>query len=610
MDKENKVGVNTSSGAEKVENVEKELAAERAKKVKKQPQKRAKKTAKSQETAAKKEKKAAKMRVEKAQEKKQKKELLLKQKQEKKRLAQAKKDEKQAKRAAARREKELRQKEQAEKRQALRLKRKEELQAKKQEKARRQAEVKEKRKAAREEKQTAKKARANKKKSSKKRQSRHEHRRAKGFGGWLAAVISLGVITLGLGSLVAVGAMDMMKDKRSAMFSCRGTIYELAGIMDEVDGDLDRARIASTPQSQSRILTDLLVQARLAESSLEKLPIEQNASGNLTAFINRIATMAEGMLAKLRAGERLDSRDEQIIESVYEINHAVRLSLDEMIAKMTDDDAFAFMKEMENSEIGKALRSIEERTMPDFSNLKNHRNSMDKKGKKEEKTEVMRERAEELCRVYFKGYDIATTEYLGETLSKKVQAYNFKLMDTNGRELFVQIDKRNGALVEFDFYENCQENNYDVDACETTAKAFLNAVGYDGMDCVYAKQSGACVDFVFVFEKDGVTYYPDEIKVKVCMQKGVVIGLDANKFLRNHHTRDAFHANVSLEKAEKSLHEGVEVLSKRRVVVATKRNECFAYEFYLGFNGQEYLVYVDAKSGEEINVVNVKDLIL
>ena len=55
----------------------------------------------------------------------------------------------------------------------------------------------------------------------------------KGYGGWIAAVVSLGVVTLALGATVTVGAIDMAKTKNGVTAGYRATTYELVGIMEK-----------------------------------------------------------------------------------------------------------------------------------------------------------------------------------------------------------------------------------------------------------------------------------------------------------------------------------------------------------------------------------------
>ena len=348
MDKK-QTASNVSSGAEKVETVEK--------KVKKQPQNTTAKhvevvteekidvkkmNAQSTNGKAEKESIAAKARVEQALKKQREKA----KRAEEKAKAKAKKiaeKEKRTKMTVAQRKAE-REKLLAE-RKARIEKRKAEKKARiEKRKAEKQARI-EKRNAEREAKRRERAhAKANRlqeksRNSAKKQEGKTDkprRNREKGYGGWLAAVIALGAVTLGLTTAVTVGAIDMKETKAGVIAGHKSTAYEMVGIMENVDNDLDRARISASPVQQSRILTDLLVQVRLAELDLEKLPIEAEADANLTAFINRVARESERMLAKLRRGERLSEGDEAILQRLYEIGHQIRGKLDEFVFNMSD----------------------------------------------------------------------------------------------------------------------------------------------------------------------------------------------------------------------------------------------------------------------------------
>ena len=123
-----------------------------------------------------------------------------------------------------------------------------------------------------------------------------------------------------------------------------------------------------------------------------------------------------------------------------------------------------------------------------------------------------------------------------------------------------------------------------------------------------ASEDYRCSDFTFAYSVDGCTYYPDEIIVKVCEERGVVSGLDASKYLKKHRGRDELKVNITLAEAYEKLHKGLSVESSRLAVVKTVRGERPAYEFLCGYEGESYFVFLDALNGEEISIVNVKSI--
>ncbi len=621
------IAVNTSSGAEKVENVEKEIkkakgVTTKTTTVKTQSAKgdsamgdsvksreekmNAKKmNANSTNGKAEKESKAAKARVEAALKKK---EMQEKRKAEREALLAKKKAEK-AKKAAEK--KALIEKRAAEKKALI-----EKRAAEKKALAEKRAAEKENRVRERAHAKANRKQAQSKKKSERKKTRNNSRERKEGYGGWLAAVITLGVVTLALTTTVTVGALDMMSTKKSMMAGYRGTMYELTGIMEHVDDDLDRVRVSASPAQQSRILTDLLVQARMAEADLEKLPVEAEADRNVTVFLNRTAMECERMLSKLRNGGELSDSDFETLENLYKTNHYIRTELDKLSEEMTDDDLMCYMKKGEGS-VAEILKNLENATLEENrAAFEKHREEKEGAGMQRNASSPSNEdgeridaaRAEELCLSYFKDYAIQQFQCIGETVSRSYTAYNVQGYDDKGTLLFAELDQKSGALLRFDYYEDCEGETFDIENAERIAEEFLQMLGYEDMEVVRLRENGTTTDFTFVYEDDGVVYYPDEIRVKVCRTRGQVTGLDTTKYIRNHHDREEPSVKISLAEAYGKLHKKLTVEASRLAVVRTARGERVAYEFFCSYGEEQYFVYLDAETGKEISIVNAKQI--
>lgn len=438
------------------------------------------------------------------------------------------------------------------------------------------------------------------------------NKRAPSISGWIAAVAVLGATTLGLGAVVTVGAIDMKETKQGVTNAYRGNLYELTGLIENVDEDLDRIRVSASETQQARILTDLLVQARLAESVLEKLPIDAQSDGNVTAFINRTAALSERLLAKLRAGESLDEKDEETLEHLYEVNHQVRGLLGGLIGELQDEDVMDYLKGKGEDKMTEAIRNIENATIeenknPSFSKPPEVRAGAAPKDDKSEK--ISSSRAEELCRSYFADYEIKSIEFDGETTARSFAAYNFKMQDVNDVEIFAQISEKDGALISFDYYEYCTEHNFDLDNAKMIAENFLDSLGMENMTAVKVGQMGATASITFAYEMDGAVYYPDTVEVKVCEQKGVVVGYNGAAYLRNHKERTPLAPKLSLAQAQAKLHDKLQIEGSRVALIAVKGREKTAYEFICSYKDQTYFVYLDGNTGEEISIINSMDFI-
>lgn len=618
---ETEIAVNTSSGAEKVEIIEKEVKAQNG---------AAKRSASTKTNAkVKKEDDAAKARVKAAQKKKKSAEEKKKVAAEKKKAA---KEKREKRKAAAQKRKQEKKQAQAERKAKLKAAREEkrrkhahaiaqknqEGSKKKKERAKRRAERAERRRKEREERKNAR------------REGRSSGRKSSN-GGWIVAVSILGGTTLALTAALTVGAVEMKRTTEGTMTAYRGTMYELTGIMEHVDNDLDRARISATSEQQSRVLTDLLVQARMAELDMEKLPLALESCRGITEFINRTALECERMLGKLRHGETLTEEDFDRLERLYNANHAIRTELDKVLADMTDDSLREFIKKGTGG-IAEAMQRIEKSTLEENRidverGMQAMQDKMQEtKEKMQAKTEDMGKKAaekseqgkdmpriesahaEQLCKAYFSEYDIDEYQCVGETVSRGYSAYNVQGYDKKGTLLFAEISQTDGALLRFDYYEDCDADTFDLQNAERIARQFLTKLGYEDMEVVRFRDNGTMTDFTFVYEKEGVAYYPDELHVKVCRTRGVVTAMDATKYIRNHKERIAPQVKISMAEAQSRLHDKLTVEASRLAVVRTQRGERIAYEFLCAYGEEDYFVYVDGVTGEEIAIVNAKGI--
>lgn len=616
-EKKTEIAVNVSSGAEKVENVE--SVQKEVQKTRKTDEKELGGNATKAKGKAEKETAAAKERVK----------IALKKKEAKAKKAAEKAKAKKAKAEA----KAKRLKEKAEERKALQEKRKAERKALQEKRRAERLALAEKRKEEKNAKvrerahQKANRAQAKSKRKSARKQEGRNGR--KDNGGWIAAVVTLGATTLALTTALTVGAIDMKNTKDGIAAGYKCNTHELIGIMENVDNDLDRVRISNTPEQQGRILTDLLVQTRLAELDLEKMPVSAESDRNVTTFLNRVGQTCERMLAKLRSGETLSEEDQATLARLYEVNHQIRAEIETLTETMTDNDLMDYINKGKGM-LADVLNRLEKMTLGENGildnvkdkmtgagmarNAKNAKNGanaqapMQGENGERDEAKIDPSKAEDLCSIYFSDYKITEFQCVGETVARGSGAYNVQGYDDNGTLLFAEIDYKTGDLLRFDYYEDCNEETFDYQNAQRIAEEFLEKIGYDDMQAVRVRENGTNADFTFVYEEGDVLFYPDTVKVKVCRTRGIVMGMDATKYLKNHKDREEPSVRISAKQAQERLHKDLDVRTWRLCVVQTARGERVAYEFVCDYGEEQYYIYTDANDGREISIVNLKNI--
>lgn len=447
---------------------------------------------------------------------------------------------------------------------------------------------------------------ADKKHKREQRTERKKH--APGFGGWLAAVISLGVACLALATVVTAGSFRMNDMMTESVSGYRSTLFEMVSVSEEMDNNLNKLRVSSGTDEQRKLITDLLVDAALMESALEKIPVDTVTSTDISSFVNKTGAYCRNLLSKLAAGNVLNETERNTLEYLYNVNTGLYRELNELATHMTEKEFRAFLGGEEGSvsqkfgEMGQGtLSEPEDIVDAPFSGEGNVGENQ-----VENMEEISQNRAEELVKEYLQNYHIANVMCTGETVSKDTQCYNFCLTDNNGVELYAQITKNGGKLAFFNTYETCTEKNFDLETCDQLAKEFLSSLGIEDVEAVWLSDSGMVADITYVGVQNGVRVYPEMIRVRVCESRGRVVGIDAKEYLLNAGER-TIGETLSREEAQSKLSNGLEAYAAHLAVIPINGQEVLAHEFACNYGEDEYVVYLDALTGEEIQVYRVRN---
>ena len=441
-----------------------------------------------------------------------------------------------------------------------------------------------------------------------KRAAKNDKRHAPGFGGWLAAVISLGVTTLALGTMLTFGWLNMngMEAQMSTMHT--ESVYELNSIVDNLDTNLAKARISNSQNEQVKLLSQIAIESEMAEVILERLPFETQLTENLTSFVNKMGDSAQSMLYSVARGETLTDSQVATIEHMYRTNLELKKMINELCANCTEKDMISAMKGNTDSFVYSSFDNIQNNTVETPKEIHDgpFAENIDKVTAKnlEGLGEITASRAEELAREYFNDYKLNDVRCTGETSAEQLTLYNIVLTTDDG-EMTAQLSKLGGKVVEFNSYKDCNDKNFSVERCIDIAEDFLEELGFDDMKAVWTSENGSTCNLNFAYEDDDVIFYSDIIKVKVCEERGIVTGMEGLSYVLNHIEREAPSPAISTSEAQDKLNQNFEVETSRLCVIPSNGEEVFCYEFMGTYDGSTYYIYVDAKTGEEVEVFTV-----
>lgn len=192
----------------------------------------------------------------------------------------------------------------------------------------------------------------------------------------------------------------------------------------------------------------------------------------------------------------------------------------------------------------------------------------------------------------------------------KVPAYQFSVQPNGDTKDHTSIDisKKGGHPI---FYLNPRNvGKVTLSREQALAKGlqFLQSRNFTNMRASYSWIQDGVMTANYVWTQDGVIIYPDQIKLKIALDTGEVIGFEGLGYLMSHCQRKLVQPKVTEDDIYKGLDERYDVESVRLAVIPMANgDDKLTWEARITFNKERYLLYYDAVTGEQINTLRVID---
>ncbi len=439
--------------------------------------------------------------------------------------------------------------------------------------------------------------------------NRQKNKERKGNnGGWLAAVISLGIATLVLASVLTFTFLMPSESDNMLETAYQKSFYGTVERVDNIDLNLSKALVTQDQGALQGYLVDTAINSELAENDLQQLPLKDENKFYTTKLINQIGDYSKYLNNKLIDGQSLSQEDYENLGKLYSANLALKNALQEMMSQMGDD--FNMSTLLDGGRGNVIIHGFNElqNLSAEFPELIYDGPFSDGQTNREIKGLSQNEVAEKECVDKFKSifaeYSVEKVKAVGES-GEDIKCYNIQA-ESDGEILFAQFSRRDGKLIMFSYAGSCQTAVYSDDQAIESAQEFLIGLGIKNMKEVWINLANNVYTINFAVEQNGVIVYGDLIKVRVCAETNKVIGIEAKSYYTNHHKRDIASPTLSKETAVTKVSKNIQVETSRFALVPVGRNsEKLCYEFSGEYDGTTYYVYIDALTGKQVEMFKV-----
>lgn len=220
--------------------------------------------------------------------------------------------------------------------------------------------------------------------------------------------------------------------------------------------------------------------------------------------------------------------------------------------------------------------------------------------------EIDEDKAKQIAEEFIGKDKIKEINSNGVSENANIPSYDFvvKTGNNNNTNLWISVSRKGGHVVFMNYNRDVDVEVITTEKANELGKEFLNIRGISNMKETYYMKQDGIVTINYAYMQNDVIMYPDLIKLKVALDNGEILGIETTGYLNCHTIRDVSQVEITREKAKEQLNKELQIESEGLAIIPTEwKTEILCWEFKGKVEDNEFLVYVNAKTGEEEDIL-------
>lgn len=387
--------------------------------------------------------------------------------------------------------------------------------------------------------------------------------------------------------------------------------FELADYVDDIETLLAKGMLVNSAGEMANISSELSVQASAAKACLAQIPTTKVQLDKTEKFLSQVADYTHTLSQSLIDRKTITQKEYESLASLGEYATGLNQSLGELSDRiysgsyrLGDDDDISLVK-VAYAETSDPWSDIEKDfgeypsliyDGPFSEHIENIKPKMTESARELSKDEAQTKAAK------FFSIPLDRVEYSGETQNTRMDSYCFKC-NVDGSEVMINLTKKGGYPVYFLKNKRVNKENVPVEEAIFKARQYLKEKGFTDMKNSYYEKANGIATINFAYKQNDVVCYSDLIKVKVALDDGEIVGMEAKGYVMNHHARDIRTPRLTKQDARGyvSSHLAIDSVNMALIPKDSKR-EVLCYEFKGTANNRNFIIYINADTGREEDV--------
>lgn len=436
---------------------------------------------------------------------------------------------------------------------------------------------------------------------------------------WLKkyGILALTMLIMAIAIILGINLYQNNNEYKLALEnSYNYSFYEMLNYVDSMETYLAKSIISKSANHSAETLTYVWRDANLAENSLSQIPVSTDGLSNASKFLNQVSDYSYSLSRKNIKNKELTDEELENLNRLHEYSVQLKNSLNELSDELNNGSiSWKELTKKTNKKLSQQVSNVTqdsfdsiEGTFDDYTGLiydgafSEHMTSIERKGLTG--NDVDEETAKEIAKKFVGEEKVNEVISNGFTENGNIPSYSFNLNLNNEDSKSIAISKKGGHIVYLNSNRNIEAEIISEEDAKKIAGDFLQEKGYTNMKSTYTLTQQGEITINFAYEQDKVICYPDLIKVKVALDNGEIMGFESTGYLNCHTERNLKKNIIDKEIAKKKINKNLEITNERLAIIPTEYNtEIYCWEFQGKVDEKEFLVYINAETGEEEDIL-------
>ena len=327
------------------------------------------------------------------------------------------------------------------------------------------------------------------------------------------------------------------KYERNMLLASESALSRLIGSAESMEEQLSTLSRSGGGIALASAAAEIWSASQSAQAALAMLELEDSGAPSCIKLLNQAGEYSRYLMQKAAEGKQMTPDEEQNLKEISQKLSALCNRL-RHVKEGFDTGEITAGKARSRSEkaalLSTSLSGLEEEYSPSAPLIYDGGYS---------------DHIPDISPLYTQGMEEATQEkalkvaarFLGKNPSQikllyqsegTLPVYGFECQDS-----IVEISKQGGMIVTVSTNRNVHANTVSQDEAMEKALQLCEELGYKNLKCRYTSEEANVLTLELVGVSENVTVYPDRVTVRVALDNGEILGLDARRYLMSNTAR-------------------------------------------------------------------------